>query len=279
MSTYENYNKTSYFFDQTRSAIGVEIIKNTLEKGQLSLGKQVLVDAGCGTGLYSEALIDDVKFIEAVDLNSEMIEIAKTRIKTKEKNLIIRFHQNSIHSLPLANESADAVMVNQVLHHLSDDASSIWKEHKKIFREFYRVLKPKGSLIINSCSPEQLRHGFWFYSLIPDALNAILRKTIDIDTLSLNLINTGFSNPKHIVPKHLILQGDAYFNSAGILDSVWRSGDSIWSLVTKETLKEVLQKVDSLRKKGELDNYMLNHDRKRLSCGQITFTITTKDCH
>ena len=91
MSTYENYNKTSLFFDKTRSAIGTNIIKYLLKKGPLPLKEQVIVDAGYGTGLYSEALIDEVKFIEAVDLNIEMLEKAKYRIKIKEKKKIYVF--------------------------------------------------------------------------------------------------------------------------------------------------------------------------------------------
>ena len=83
MSTYENYNKTSHFFDETRSAIGADIIKNTLKKEKVSLQKQILLDAGCGTGLYSEALVNDVKLIEAIDLNKEMLVKANIRLKKK----------------------------------------------------------------------------------------------------------------------------------------------------------------------------------------------------
>jgi glutaredoxin-related protein len=57
MSTYENYQKTSQVYDKTRSAGGVDIILRVMEQGVLPLSEQILVDAGCGTGLYSAALV------------------------------------------------------------------------------------------------------------------------------------------------------------------------------------------------------------------------------
>ena len=58
MNTYENYHKTSPVYDKTRSAGGVEIILRVMEQGILPLSEQVLVDPGCGTVLYSAALVN-----------------------------------------------------------------------------------------------------------------------------------------------------------------------------------------------------------------------------
>ena len=69
MSNYENYHKTSQVYDKTRSAGGVDIILRVMEQGILPITEQVLVDAGCGTGLYSASLVNEVRRIEAVDLN------------------------------------------------------------------------------------------------------------------------------------------------------------------------------------------------------------------
>ena len=167
-------------------------------------------------------------------------------------------------------------MVNQVLHHLSENQESSWKEHIKVFKEFYRVLKPRGILIINSCSPEQLNNGFWFYHLIPNALNKILEKTIDLITLSKILKHIGFENLMHEVPLKLTLQGKEYFNGSGPLDPEWRSGDSIWSLVSEKNLSEVINKISILKNKGKLEEFILDNDKIRLSCGQVSFTIALK---
>ena len=57
MSHFENYQHVSRFYDNTRTAVGVDIIRNQLQNSELPINKQLLVDAGCGTGLYSAALV------------------------------------------------------------------------------------------------------------------------------------------------------------------------------------------------------------------------------
>ena len=275
MSTYEDYKKTSSFFDKTRSALGIDIIVKELKRSTKPLNQQVVVDAGCGTGLYSEALINEVKSIDAVDINYEMLDKAKNRLKAKNKKNI-RFHLTTIDSLKFDNQFADAIIVNQVLHHLPENAEMCWDNHSKVFREFFRILKPEGCLIINSCSPEQLNNGFWFYHLIPNALNKILEKTIDLKTLSKILKKIGFVNLIQEVPLNLTLQGKDYFNENGPLDPEWRSGDSIWSLVKDKKLVEVLNQISILKNRGKLQDFILDKDKTRLSCGQVTFTIAHK---
>lgn len=276
MSNYENYNHTSQAYDKTRSADGVEIIRNALAVNKLTLGKQILIDAGCGTGLFAAAMVKHVQRVEAVDLNPEMLAKAREKMVSEEKSGRINFHQSSIDALPLPDKSVDAVMTNQVLHHLLDDESSSWPKHCKVFQEFSRVLKPGGSLIINSSSHQQLEHGFWYFRFIPKALRAVKEKHVDIDVLSELLQRNGFTNIHHKVPLKLVLQGEALFNAEGPLDPDWRSGDSTWSLVSDEDLPEVLQHIKNLRDSGKLEAFMQQHDKPRDAIGQITFTIARK---
>ncbi|MBC8259891.1 MAG: methyltransferase domain-containing protein [SAR324 cluster bacterium] len=276
MSTYENYHRTSQVYDKTRTAGGIDIILKAMEEGILPLSEQVLLDAGCGTGLYSAALLNEVRRIEAVDLNAGMLGMAQDKLQAEEKQGRISFHQTAINSLPLPDKSVDAVMINQVLHHLPDDADSGWPEHKKVFNEFFRILKPGGRLIINSCSPEQLELGFWFYHLIPDAIKAVQEKTIALEEIAEQLHEVGFFSHRQEVPLDLILQDEAYFQHDGILDPDWRSGDSIWSLVEDKNLTDVLYKTQHLQKSGNLKDYMLKHDQLRKTSGQVTFTVAGK---
>ena len=276
MSHFENYQHVSRFYDNTRTAVGVDIIRNQLQNGELPINKQLLVDAGCGTGLYSAALVKNVRKIEAIDLNAGMLNLAKEKMKLEEKNGLINFYISSIDSLPLDNDTADAVMINQVLHHLPDNSTSGWANHEKVFREFWRVLKSGGMLIINSCSPEQIESGFWFYHLIPEAMQKIKQKVINLSDLNNLLKDCGFSNTVQEVNMDLVLQSDAYFCSDGIFNADWRSGDSIWSLVPEEILSEVLIKANKMLKEGELDTYLKHHDQNRKNTGQVTFSISRK---
>ena len=154
MSTYENYSKTSDCYDQTRSADGVDIIKDALTNNQTPIAEQVLLDAGCGTGLFSSEMVKHVKRIEAVDLNSGMLEQAKNKLLDEQNAGRIAFHHSSIESLPLQGESVDAIMINQVLHHLPDGEEKAWQKHDEVMREFARVIKPSGTIVINRTTHE-----------------------------------------------------------------------------------------------------------------------------
>ena len=276
MSHFENYQHVSRSYDNTRTAVGVDIIRNQLENGELPINQQLLVDAGCGTGLYSAALVKNARKIEAIDLNAGMLNIAKDKMKLEGKNGLINFYLSSIDSLPLEDNTADAVMINQVLHHLPDNSTRGWSHHEKVFREFWRVLKSGGMLIINSCSPEQIESGFWFYHLIPEAMQKIKQKVINLSDLNNLLKDCGFSNTVQEVNMDLVLQSDAYFYSDGIFNADWRNGDSIWSLVPEEILSEVLIKANIMHKARKLEAYLKHHDQNRKTTGQVTFSISRK---
>ena len=276
MSHFENYQHVSRFYDNTRTAVGVDIIRNQLQNGELPMNKQLLVDPGCGTGLNSTALVKNVRKIEAIDLYAGMLKIAKDKMKLEEKNGLINFYISSIDSLPLDDNTADAVMINQVLHHLPDNSTSGWANHEKVGREFWRVLKSGGMLIINSCSPEQIECGFWFYNLIPEAMQKLTLKVIHLSDLNNLLKKCGFLNTVQEVNMDLVLQRDAYFYADGIFNADWRSGDSIWSLVPEEILSIVLKKALEMHKNGKLEAYLKHHDQNRKTTGQVTFSISRK---
>ena len=92
MSHFENYQNVSRFYDNTRTAVRVNIIRNQLENGELPIKKQLLVDADCGTGLYSTALVKNVRKIEAIDLNAGVLNISKDKMKLEKKNDLINFY-------------------------------------------------------------------------------------------------------------------------------------------------------------------------------------------
>ena len=272
MSHSENYSRTSAAYDRTRQAQGIEIIRRLLSHIPLPLSEQVLVDAGCGTGQYSAALIDSVQHIQAIDLNPGMLTVAANKLQAQIAAGNIELHQGSIDELPIDDESADAVMVNQVLHHLADDATAGWPAHQRVFAEFARVLKPGGITVINSCSHSQLEQGFWFYQLIPEAVGRVQQRTADLDVLGSLLQHSGFGEVGHETATDIIMQGDTYFDADRVLDPQWRAGDSIWALATPAERENALHKVRTLADQGELQNFMRRHDETRLHSGQLSFT-------
>ena len=57
MSSYENYTETSKNYDRTREPVGTEVIVGCMAHAPVPLHETTVLDAGCGTGSYSAALL------------------------------------------------------------------------------------------------------------------------------------------------------------------------------------------------------------------------------
>ena len=100
-------------------------------------GKSVL-DAACGPGKYAEILLAQGAEITGFDISPRMIELAKERNKGIDTFFV---HDLSNPLELLENESFDMVLCALAMHYIPDWTST--------FKEFYRVLKPKGLLILS----------------------------------------------------------------------------------------------------------------------------------
>ena len=277
MSSYEDYTQKSKNYDKTREPVGTEVAIGCFAHAPAPLDQTVVLDAGCGTGNYSQAMLGYVGWIEAVDLNPGMLEVAAQKLAEPRKEGRISFHSSRIDHLPFEHESFDGVMINQVLHHLPDDASKGFPAHRQAFLEFARVLKPGGVLVINTCSQEQLRHGYWHYTLIPEAADALRSRYAPLDELAEILEDCGYAYRGRFAPTDAAVQGEPYYDPRGPLSKEWRDGDSVWSLVSEDRLERVLDRIRDLDERGELEAYMARNDALRPNIGQATIIHASRN--
>ncbi len=277
MSSYERYDETSRYFDDTRGPVGSEVIFGCLARHERPLGDLEVLDAGCGTGAYSQAIVDRVGRVEALDFSRGMLAVAREKLRDAERRGRIRFHRGSITDLPFADASFDGVMINQVLHHLDDDADAGFPTHRRVIDEFARVLRPGGVLVINSCAQEQLREAYWYYRLIPVAATAQRALFAPLDAVRGILDDAGFGFRGTIVPVDATCQGEAYFDGRGPLDAAWRAGDSIWALASADEIERACARVRELDRAGVLDDFVAEHDSRRPMIGQIAFLSATRN--
>lgn len=270
MSSYEDYTRTSRDYDETRHPVGGEILIGCMAYAPAPLERTTILDAGCGTGSYSRALIGHVGRIEAVDLNPGMIEVATRKLAEAVEEGRISFRRSPIDGLPFADATFDGVMINQVLHHLSDDPATGFPAHRRTFEEFARVLKPGGVLTVNTCSQEQLRHGFWYYNLIPEAAETVRQRFAPLDQLIPILDECGFEYQGRFAPVDARIQGNSYLDPRGPLSEAWRNGDSTWALASEEELENALSRVRVLDEKDGLEDYVARNDASRQNIGQVT---------
>jgi SAM-dependent methyltransferase len=104
-------------------------------------GRRIL-DVGCAVGVLSEALVERGAAVVGVDVNPRFIERARTRLAGRAG-----FHVADISgALPfLETQSFDVVVASLVLHYLRDWGPPM--------REFARVLRPGGLLLVSTHQP------------------------------------------------------------------------------------------------------------------------------
>jgi ubiquinone/menaquinone biosynthesis C-methylase UbiE len=271
LSHYEKYDETSRHYDHTRVAVGAAIILGCLASQNKALEAMSVLDAGCGTGAYSQAIVGSVGRIEAMDMSQGMLDAARAKLAGPAVAGRIAFHRGSITALPFDDASFDGVMINQVLHHLADDVGAGYPLHRQVFSEFARVLRPGASLVVNSCSAEQLDGAYWYYQLAPAAKAAMAAGFVPLEDIEALLGDVGFALNGRFVPVDGICQGPAYFDGRGPLQKAWRDGDSFWARADAAELASALATVEGLDRRGELDGFVAKHDARRSHIGQITF--------
>ena len=99
--------------------------------------KQIL-EIGCGMGINAIILAEQGANVTALDLSSKRLEMVEDIIRENEIQRIRLVH-GSAEALPFPDNSFDIVYSNAVMIHLDKQTA---------IREFYRVLKPGGKVIL-----------------------------------------------------------------------------------------------------------------------------------
>ena len=143
-----------------------------------------LLDFACGIGTSSMHMIEYVNEIQAIDISSGMINIAKKRIsELPEKN--IDFIHTTLFDEQFKNQSFDIVTAFNILHLLENP--------KLVIRRIHELLKPGGLFI--SSSPflgEKSAIRFFYYLMSKTGMVPHL-KLLKIDELKKIMISEHFN--------------------------------------------------------------------------------------
>lgn len=271
MSRFENYTDTSANYDLTRLPVGLELILGAFASGSPPLAQQTVLDAGCGTGNYIAALAGRVGRIQGVEFNPGMLAGARVKFSAQPD---VQLEEGSILELPIESGSCNGVMVNFVLHHVEDGADASFAATRHAVAECRRVLAPGGTLIVQSCSAEQYRHGYWYSALIPEAIDRALARYIPLDLLEQSMRESGLEPGGRLVPLDAVLQGDAYLDPRGPARSEWRDGDSSWALVEDAELSRVNVEIERMLEEDSMDAFIAEREARRRNLGQATFVVS-----
>jgi ubiquinone/menaquinone biosynthesis C-methylase UbiE len=106
-----------------------------------------VLDAATGTGRYALELARQGKRVRAVDCNAKML--SRAREKALRDGLDIEFRQEDLSEISFPEASFDLVLCALALAHVQDLTQPC--------REFMRVLRPGGNLVITDLHPSMQR--------------------------------------------------------------------------------------------------------------------------
>jgi ArsR family transcriptional regulator len=135
-------------WDEIRSLHVTEGAVETAMRAALGPGPfHHFVDAGTGTGRVLQLFGDRFERGTGIDINHTMLAYARAKLAAAGVTNA-RVRHGDLYDLGLEGGSADAVVVHQVLHFLSDPAQAV--------REAARIVEPGGRMLIVDFAPHDL---------------------------------------------------------------------------------------------------------------------------
>ena len=151
-----------------------------------------LLEIGCGTGSTAITHAPHVNHIHAVDISTDMLEIAKTKASDQGIDNI-SFECSSIAELCLENNRYDMVLALSILHLLEDKEAAISK--------MYNSLKPGGLFVTSTvCLGDHMKFFKYiapvgrFFGFFP------LVKVFTVAALEQSMMDAGFTIEKNWQP-------------------------------------------------------------------------------
>ncbi|KAB8317534.1 methyltransferase domain-containing protein [Tolypothrix campylonemoides VB511288] len=113
--------------------------KNSLTLSPPLQGLKIL-EVGCGVGDFAIYLSDKGADVTAVDFSPKAIELARTKAESQNKQ--VDFQLADAQALPFEDNSFDLIFSCECLEHVPTPQLAL--------NQMYRVLKPKGKLILTT---------------------------------------------------------------------------------------------------------------------------------
>ncbi|CAH1798928.1 unnamed protein product [Owenia fusiformis] len=278
MSTYEDYEKRAAVYDKHRVAAGVDtLIGILLGQTRKPLSQLRVLDAGCGTGNYSLALLKEgLGHVTLLDASEGMLHVAKKKLHTfiRDDRAVVK--HGTMPDLDFPDDTFDAVMFNFTLHHVENTPNKEG-EYPKIYKTLERtkqILTSGGVIIFSTPSPCQLKHSYSW--LLNEEYQSIAIKLLGInpDKFKQYLQKIGMERIEFVIPASATLWNkETHRDLDGPLKKETR--DTISMFVHLENLgllekylKDYKAFRDSIK---NCDEFLRNDEVTRQNYGQIVF--------
>ncbi len=105
-----------------------------------------LVEFGCGTGIYTETIVQKTTSMFATDLSDSLLAVARTRIGDHPK-VTIRKENCMATSFP--SEALDSVFMANLIHVIESPST--------LLQECYRILRKSGTIVIVTFTDHEMK--------------------------------------------------------------------------------------------------------------------------
>ena len=136
----EYWSRFQTSYDENQEYVVGKDLLYELKENIMSLSNLgEVLELGCGTGYFTEAVALNADHVFATDLSEELLEIARKQIKKPEK---ITIQKENCLNTSFASKKFDTVFMANLIH--------VIESPSKVLQECYRILKDDGLVIIVS---------------------------------------------------------------------------------------------------------------------------------
>jgi ubiquinone/menaquinone biosynthesis C-methylase UbiE len=127
---------------------GPEMLQLWMNVIESFVGKQrlnTILDLGCGTGRFTEALAAHFAAeVAGIDPSTKMLEQAQLKLRDRR----VRYQPGRGEEIPLANNSVDLIFTSMTFHHFEDP--------RRVAQECRRVLRDEAPAILRTGTRERI---------------------------------------------------------------------------------------------------------------------------
>jgi len=237
----EKYDKIGIDYNLTRKADKYLTEQLLYHLKPNKVGKYL--DIGCGTGNYTIELQKKGFHFIGIDPSTKMLE--KAKLKTNK----IDWRIGSAENIELPQNFVDGIIASLTIHH--------WTHLKRGFSQLYKVLKPKGSIVIFTATPQQMK-GYWLNHYFPKMLAASIIQMPTFENLKTAMEDNGFE----------LLETEKFFIKPDLEDQFLYCGKQNPELYFNEQIRNGISSFSSLANKTEVEQGLYKL-RKDIDSGKI----------
>lgn len=228
-------------FYESSAVLQREVCDRMLERLHLvKMQPERIIDVGAGTGWGVQGLMRHYRSAQviALDLSVAMLHKSKAKGSWLRKPKLIC---GDAESMAIADNSVDIIFSSLMLQ---------WCDEKKVFAEFYRILKPGGLLMFSSFGPDTLKELRHSWKQVDDKIH--VNDFVDMHDLGDALLMSGFAEPV----MDMDIMTLTYQDAKSVMMDLKNIGantpmkNSNHGLITPRKLQRVLDAYESFRVEG-----------------------------